>query len=304
MRASVERAERVSVRYGPVILRFESAEPATRFLLRAPHDAFIVSDEETPSCVVRCRMAAPPPRTTGAAFAPPEGDWELRHCDDGGDEITYVSVTPDVPRVPTQRIRFAAGFGTADVWVRPRGENDRTIAIDFPMDEYLATRLLGRRGALALHACAVAEGDDAFVFAGHSGAGKSTIAELAESAGAEVLSDDRTILAVEEEGVRAWGTPWHGSYRRGAPRSARVRGIFLLVQDRDDAVRPLHAATAFAELFVRTVQPTVEGEEVRRVIDSLSQIVGMVPVSSLHFRPTAAAYRIARASVESLASAE
>jgi ABC-type glutathione transport system ATPase component len=200
-------------------------------------------------------------------------------------------------------VRFAPDYRVAEAWLRPRGEDDRTIPVDFPLDEYVATRLLGRRGALAVHACAVAEGDDALVFVGHSGAGKSTIAELAESAGAEVLSDDRTIIAVDRDGARAWGTPWHGSYRRGLPRSARVRGIFLLVQDTVDAVRPLHAATAFAELFVRTVQPTVEPAEVRRVVDALTSLVGMVSVSSLHFRPSATAYRVARASALALAGA-
>ncbi len=303
MRRSLEVPRRVSVRYGPLVLRFETDEPGTRFVLRAPHDAFIVPDEHEPDCVVRCRRETPVPSSSPAEFAPDERDWELRRVPGGGDEVTYLGVTPESDSTPTLRVRFAPDYRSADASLRPRGVDDRTIPVDFPLDEYVATRLLGRRGVLALHACAVAEGDDALVFVGHSGAGKSTIAELAESAGAEVLSDDRTIVAAEPDGARAWGTPWHGSYRRGLPHSARVRGIFLLVQDVVDEVRPLHPASAFAELFVRTVQPSVEPAEVRRSVDALTSLVGMVSVSSLHFRPTAAAYRVARASALALAGA-
>ena len=78
-------------------------------------------------------------------------------------------------------------------------------------------------------------------------------------------------------------------------------GIFLLVQDRMDEVREMSQATAFGDLFVRTVQPTTVASEVERTIDAIERIVGVVSVASLHFRPTAAAYLTARKSVATLA---
>jgi hypothetical protein len=291
----------VSVRFGPIVVRFRATDADARFVLRSPHTAFVVPDEEPADCVATCRLTAPEPLPVPPTYAPAEGDWELRRDPAGGDEMTYLAPMPDGLRHPRLSIRLAPDFGTADVRLRPRQPGDREIPIDFPLDEYVATRLLGRRGEIALHGCLVAEGDEGFVFAGHSGAGKSTIAELAESAGAEVLSDDRTILATDGETVRGWGTPWHGSYERGSPRSVTVRGIFLLVQDRMDEVRTMSQATAFAELFVRTVQPTTVAAEVERTVDAVERIVGVVSVASLHFRPTAAAYLTARKSVATLA---
>ncbi|HJU88148.1 MAG TPA: hypothetical protein VJ672_02070 [Gemmatimonadaceae bacterium] len=290
----------VSVRFGPVVIRFDAVEPDVRFILRPPHTAFVVPDGVPADCTVTCHLS-PPERLSGEpSFAPEEGDWELRRDPRGGDEMTYLALMNDGSRTPRLGIRIAPDFRSAEVRLRPREESDRGIPIDFPLDEYLATRLLGRRGDIPLHACLVAEGEDGFIFAGHSGAGKSTIAALAESAGAEVLSDDRTILEIDGDIVRGWGTPWHGSYKRGNPRSAVVRGVFLLVQDTMNEVRPLSQAAAFGELFVRTVQPTIVSSEVEKLVDSLERIVGMVPMATLHFRPTVEAYLASRKSVATL----
>lgn len=300
MSGRAELAGCVALRLGPLVIRFQTDDPSLRFVVRPPHTAFIVPEDAPATCVVRCRLDAPPQREDRPTFSPPEGDWALHVEATGGDEMRYLALEPDGTRAPRLAIRLAPDMSEANVWLRPRSPGDRDLPIDFPLDEYLATRLLGRAGQVALHACTLAEGEEGLVFVGHSGAGKSTIAELGESVGAEVLSDDRTILTLADDVVRAWGTPWHGSLTRGVPRSAVVRGIFLLVQADVDDVRPMHPATAFAELFVRTVQPTMVPDEVHRLLDALQRIVAAAPVSALHFRPTAAAYLLARKCIAAL----
>jgi hypothetical protein len=299
--ARAEHAGSVALRFGPVVVRFHAEDPELRFIVRPPHTAFVVPRDISAACDVACRLEAPSSRDDQASFSPPEGDWALYSDSDGGDEMRYLAPGPGGARVPRLAIRLSPDLAESRLSLRPRSPDDRELAIDFPLDEYLATRLLSRRGHVVLHGCTLAEGEDGFVFVGHSGAGKSTIAELGESVSAEVLSDDRTILTLEGDSVRAWGTPWHGSLTRGEPRSALVRGIFLLVQDSTDEVRPLHPATAFGELFVRTVQPTIAPDEVRRLLDVLERIVAVAPVSALHFRPTAEAYLLARKCVAALA---
>jgi hypothetical protein len=65
----------------------------------------------------------------------------------------------------------------------------------------------------------------------------------------------------------------------------------------------LSAAAAFAELFVRTIQPTIDSGEVTLLVDALLDVVARVPVSTLHFRPEPAAYVLARDSVAAATSA-
>jgi energy-coupling factor transporter ATP-binding protein EcfA2 len=170
---------------------------------------------------------------------------------------------------------------------------DGAIPLTYRLAEYVAARVIGASGGVVVHASSVLDGGGALVFMGHSGAGKSTIAALAESVGAEVLSDDRTVITLGAGGARAWGTPWHGTHTRGSPRSAPIRGLFLLAQADRDAIVPLTAARTFQELHVRVIQPTVDRGELLRAVAAAEQVAAVVRAGELRFRPTPAAYELA-----------
>jgi hypothetical protein len=86
-----------------------------------------------------------------------------------------------------------------------------------PLAFYLrlfAPRLLALRGRLVLHASACRSGDDLTVFAGRSGAGKTTTVRALVRVGATAVSEDLVVLHLEggralavlagEAGIRAW----------------------------------------------------------------------------------------------------
>ena len=156
------------------------------------------------------------------------------------------------------------------------------------------SRLLARRGATILHASCAAENGSALVFTGHSGAGKSTISTIAERCGWKVLSDDRTILTIEDGVVRASGTPWHGSHKSGMSESLPVQAIFLLEQADEDRAARLETGRAFSEVLVRTIRPLAAVEEHESVVDTVERVVRSVPLAVLRFRPTADALYAAR----------
>jgi energy-coupling factor transporter ATP-binding protein EcfA2 len=147
-----------------------------------------------------------------------------------------------------------------------------------------------------LHASSLVADGRAYLFLGHSGAGKSTTAMHAVAAGARVLSDDRTIVVREADGsFSAWGTPWHGSFRRASNRSAPVAGLFVIVQAAADAVTAIGAPRALGEAFVRLVHPTSSTREVEATVDTLERLVAALPVGELRQRPTPAGFALARA---------
>jgi ABC-type glutathione transport system ATPase component len=162
------------------------------------------------------------------------------------------------------------------------------------MLQYLVVRALGRLGALVIHASMAIVDGEALVFVGHSGAGKSTIARIAEMAGARIPTDDRTILTFEDGSVRAWGSPWYGSLVRKTPEGAPVRHVFLLQQAKADRIDPLPPAQAVKELFARLVQPRLDAGEVESALARLEELVQTVPVSILRFLPTEAAFELAQ----------
>jgi ABC-type glutathione transport system ATPase component len=154
--------------------------------------------------------------------------------------------------------------------------------------------LLARREAVIIHASSIVEDGKALVFIGHSGAGKSTISAIAESVRMNVLSDDRTILALRDGTVFAAGTPWHGSQLSGRPESVPVAAIFLLEQADEDRAIAMEPSRAFAEVIVRSVRPLANVGEQVMVLDTVETIVGAVRSGVLRFMPTSAALGAAR----------
>jgi len=279
--------------YGGYSLRFLSSDPDVRFIAREPHTAFLIGNDTRADCEIACEFGDASP-SSGAPDFDSGGIWELRILPDSSEEVCFYTATEAGTRLPMIRLTLAAGFNRVQLVHAPVRKHDRSIPIGYPIDEYLMARLLGRAGGIILHACALREGTAAFVFMGHSGAGKSTMTALAESAGAEVLSDDRTIVTVQHEVVSAWGTPWHGTYSKGSPNCASVRGIFLLVQAEEDAIIPFEGARAFQEMLIRLIQPTVSRAEQDASFATLERLMKLVTVAELRFRPSSAAYVRAR----------
>lgn len=68
---------------------------------------------------------------------------------------------------------------------------------------------LPKRGAILFHCSALLKDDNAFLFSGKSGAGKTTIAAmLVEEANAKLISDDTVILKIESNALIAYSTPF------------------------------------------------------------------------------------------------
>ena len=161
------------------------------------------------------------------------------------------------------------------------------------MLQYIVVRALGRSGALVVHAATAIVDNEALVFVGHSRAGKSTMARIAESLGARIPTDDRTILNLDGDRVFAWGSPWYGSLVRKTPEGAPVRSIYLLQQSAENRIETLPPGRAIKELFVRLVQPRLSRAELESSLTTLEELVARVKVSVLHFQPTADAFLLA-----------
>ena len=248
-----------------------------------PHTLFR-DDTGVPDCEVQCRFGLPRRFDSPAVFRA-KTVWELRRDSAGREQVYFERREGDGRVLPLMSLTIDPEFKRAELTRRPmEGEDD--IVVGYPIDEYLVARLLGQRGGVILHASSVAIDGRAFVFLGHSGAGKSTIAEIASASGAEVLSDDRTIVTIEHGVATAWGSPWHGSCSKSSPNCAPIAAVLLLVQAPRTAVRRIDASRAFSEMFVRVYQPTVDAGEVERVVDVLHFVASAVPSGELEFSRT------------------
>lgn len=282
----------VSLQYGGQTLRYRSASADVALELTGPRLAFVVDDSTPAVAEIACEIG-PVECSPGPVIFQAESTWAARALDASREEICF-GVDRSSARGPWSRLRHDNDLTSFTFRLRPRERTD-VLDVGFPTDEYIMARRLARSNGVLLHASSLVQDGLAYLFIGHSGAGKSTTAMNAVTVGAEVLSDDRTIVMLESDGTaRAWGTPWHGSFRRATNGSAPIAGIFVIVQANEERVVPIGPVRALGEAFVRLIHPTPHAREVERTIDTLERLVGAAPTAELRQRPTPAGYLEAR----------
>ncbi len=147
------------------------------------------------------------------------------------------------------------------------------------------TLLLARQGGFLLHAASVIRNERALLFAGVSGAGKTTISRLSPP-DAILLTDEISYVRRDGEAYRACGTPFAGELARlGENSSAKIAGLFLLDKGPENRVEPIRAAEAVRSLL-RNILFFAEDEElVKLIFVSACEFVDRVPVRRLTFFP-------------------
>src|ERR1035438_8270934 len=96
----------------------------------------------------------------------------------------------------------------------------------------LHSLLLAQQGGLLIHAASAVRNGRAFLFAGVSGAGKTTISRLAPP-DATLLTDEISYLRREGDGYTAYGTPFAGELAQPGenvhvgPQDYAAKGTFL-----------------------------------------------------------------------------
>lgn len=161
----------------------------------------------------------------------------------------------------------------------------------YPLDQLMFMNHLALRGGVICHAAAAVPDAGALVFAGVSGAGKTTVSQLFQAAGLgdTLLSDDRVILRRADglegaETVTAWGTPWHGDAHIARNASAPLAALLFLVKaDAEELVR-IPPGQAMRRLMPMVSSPWYDPDRLPAVLETCGRIVETVPCFDLRFR--------------------
>jgi hypothetical protein len=154
------------------------------------------------------------------------------------------------------------------------------------------TLVLAKQGGFLLHSASAIRNGKAFLFAGVSGAGKTTIARLAP-ADATLLTDEISYVrkldaSMKSEGYVAFGTPFTGELARlGENTSAPVAALYLLAQGPENRIDPVVAADAGRELLANMLFFAEDQEMVHWAFQAACDFVHRVPVYRLTFVPDA-----------------
>jgi hypothetical protein len=163
-------------------------------------------------------------------------------------------------------------------------------ALDSLLRILLTMVLLPQRGFL-LHAATVVRDGRAYVFAGRSGAGKSTVASLSPSG--TVLTDEISLLRFTDDCWHAYGTPFWGEFRAaGQNQHYPIAGIYSLVQAKEHRIEPMSTKEILRALLPCVLFFSSKPDANEVLLRLLLEAVRQIPCFRLHFRREAGFWQV------------
>ena len=156
------------------------------------------------------------------------------------------------------------------------------------------TLVLARQGGFLLHSASAIRNGRAFLFAGVSGAGKTTISRLAPP-DATLLTDEISYVRKQDAGYVAFGTPFTGELAKlGENVSAPVAALYLLAQGPENRIDPVAPGEAARSVLANLLFFAEDEQLVQAAFHSAFEFVSRVPVSRLTFVPDARVWELIR----------
>lgn len=154
----------------------------------------------------------------------------------------------------------------------------------FQSDQILLAKILADRNGCFFHSNGVIFNEKGFLFLGHSGNGKSTIAKMLKNEGGTILCDDRMIVKQEGEKIMLHGNWCHGSEMEFSTQSIPLDKIFFIhksaenkISKIDDNSHNIHQLLAFI------VRPFLTEDWWTNSLKILETIVQKTPCYNLWF---------------------
>jgi hypothetical protein len=158
--------------------------------------------------------------------------------------------------------------------------------VTYPLDQILLMHYLARLGGMIIHAAGWRMNDSGWIFAGKSGAGKSTISNLiVEETGATFLSDDRIVVRKIGQDFLMYGTPWPGDAGYALNESVPLKGIFFLSKGSQNDIKRLKPSDAIARLMPVVSILWYDREKVALMMDFCDAMMAGIPMYELTFVP-------------------
>lgn len=261
----VERLSLV-IEIGGMPVRLHTSDPSFLRMLRDRYDGFVTSESREAEIEFDVELAP-------ARFADPDA---------------VVRVTQHRGRWTLERGDFRAEWEPAS-----RRGTIRQTANPYSIDAVLRivhTLVLARQGGFLLHSASAIRNGKAFLFAGVSEAGKTTISRLAPP-DATLLTDEISYVRKQnarkqEAGYVAYGTPFTGELAKlGENVSAPIAALYLLAKGAENRIDPIPPAEAARSLLANLLFFAEDEALVHATFHSAFEFVSRVPVSRLTFVP-------------------
>ena len=150
--------------------------------------------------------------------------------------------------------------------------------------------LLAGRGGIFMHSCAIALKGEGLLFAGVSGSGKSTMAELWRNFGpldSMVIDDEHILARNSTEATILFGAPWSRGARKATFSRTPARALFFLEHGELNQCDCLSASEALAMLMSQVFLPVWSQEQMELTVQTCAKLLDKVDCYRLQFVPNA-----------------
>jgi len=150
-------------------------------------------------------------------------------------------------------------------------------------DQIALARILSDREGCYMHSAGAILGDKGFLFAGHSGAGKSTVVKMLKGK-AEILCDDRIIVRRSPDGFMIHGTWSHGEMPDVSSNSAPLKAMMFLRQAQGNRLIPIEDKHEIMQrMLACLIKPLVTVDWLDKMLNLISNMIHEVPCYILEF---------------------
>jgi hypothetical protein len=214
--------------------------------------------------------------------------WSMHKQDDN----YYISYNKPSVRKPSWIAKSNEEFSKITLFcnrdISGQGQHSEVIPnpVRYPLDQIILMYYLARHGGILIHASGIEINEKGYIFAGRSGAGKTTIAEqFIARHYSELLSDDRVIIRETDHLFRVFGTPWSGKGGIARNLSIPLAGIFFLHHTKNNYIEPLDARSVLERILPVASIPWYDPDRMDDILKTCGNLIAGVHAYMLHFRP-------------------
>ena len=149
----------------------------------------------------------------------------------------------------------------------------------------LFSNWLAKFGDLILHASGFIYEDKAYVFAGDSGVGKSTLAaQFLNDPAFTVIGEDQVILRFKNGRFWVYGTPWHVNAQMCSPNGAPLENFFSLQKDDRNRIDSITAIEGGERLMQTAFIPYYRLDVLQTILDRIALLSENTQFLSLSYQ--------------------
>jgi len=220
--------------------------------------------------------------------------WKLYH--NNGEHLLGFYSMDSVP-FPYKVAVLAPDFKSGNIYTKNDGFDHDYLPnpLEYPLGEVLMINLLSMKRGIMTHACGIKINENGIIFAGNSGEGKSTLANLcSEEKDITLLNDDRIIVRETKNSFLLYGTPWHGDVKICSPDSAPLEKVFFLKHASRNYLVRLNNMEACSRLMIRMFPAFWSHSGMEYTLALSTRLTRVIPCFELGFVPDKSAMEFIR----------